>query len=62
MTGPAGIISKGAIRIIPDLAGISKQAGNLVQNKPVNVHVIIIGLLMVWIAGLLIMLLKREEA
>ncbi len=62
ITGPAGAILKRAVRIIPDLSGISKQAGNLIQDKPVNAHVIIIGFLMMWIGGLLILLIKREEA
>jgi ABC-type transport system involved in multi-copper enzyme maturation permease subunit len=61
-TGIGGSIIKRAILIIPDLAGISKQAGNLVQGKPVNAHVIVMGLLVIWIAGLGILLLRREEA
>lgn len=61
-TGIGGMITKRALLIIPNLAGISKQAGNLVQGKPVNVHEIIIALIVIWIAGLGILLLKREEA
>jgi hypothetical protein len=56
------MILKRVILLIPNLAGISSQAGNLVQGKLLNVHDIIIGLLVVWIAGLGILLFRREEA
>ena len=61
-TGFGGMILKRVILLIPNLAGISTQAGNLVQGKLLNVHDIIIGLLAVWIAGLGILLFRREEA
>ncbi|WP_408072633.1 hypothetical protein [Butyrivibrio sp. JL13D10] len=61
-TGIGGTLIKRAVMLVPDLAGISTQAGNLVQEKPINVHVIIMGLFMIWIAGLLVMILRREEA
>ncbi|SFC53586.1 hypothetical protein [Butyrivibrio sp. YAB3001] len=62
LTGIGAVVIKRAIRLIPNLAGISTQAGNLVQEKPLNAHVIIMALLMIWIAGLLVMIVKREEA
>ncbi len=61
-TGFGGKVLKRVIRLIPNLAGISKQAGNLVQGKPVNVNVIIIGLLIILIAGLGILFFRRREA
>ena len=34
----------------------------MIQGKPVNVHVIIMGLLIIWIAGLGILFFRRKEA
>lgn len=62
LTGFGGAVVKRAITLIPNLAGISTQAGNLVQSKPVNAHVIIMGLIVIWLAGLLVLILRREEA
>lgn len=62
LTGFGGTVVKKMIGIIPDLAGLSKQAGNMIQGKPVNVHVIVMGLLIIWIAGLGILFFKRNEA
>ena len=61
-TGVGGKVLKRVISLIPNLAGISKQAGNLIQGKPVNANVIIIGLLIIWIAGLGILFFRRKEA
>lgn len=62
MTGFQGKILALALKIIPNLAGISTQAGNLIQGKNLSLHVIIMGFLAIWIAGLGILFLKREEA
>ena len=62
LTGFGGAVIKRAVLLIPNLAGISTQAGNLVQERPVNAHVIIMGLIVIWIAGLLVITLRREEA
>ncbi len=62
LTGTGGTVLKKLIGFIPDLSGISKQGGNLIQGKPVNVHVIVIGLLFIWIAGLGILVFRRKEA
>ncbi len=62
LTGIGGMIIKRVIAIIPNLAGISTQAGNLVQGKPINVHEIILALIVIWVAGLGILLFRREEA
>ncbi|SDB11315.1 hypothetical protein [Butyrivibrio sp. INlla16] len=62
LTGVGGAVIKRAVMLIPDLAGISNQAGNLVQEKPLNIHVIIMAFLVIWVAGLLVMILRREEA
>lgn len=61
LTGIGGAFVKRLILLIPDLSGISSQAGNLIQGKAINVHVIITGLFVIWFAGLLIMVVKREE-
>ena len=62
VTGFGGKVIKRLISIIPDLAGLSRQAGNLVQGKPLNIHVIVMGLLIIWIAGLGILFFRRKEA
>ena len=62
LTGFGGTAVKRIISLIPDLAGLSKQAGNMIQGKPVNVHVIVMGLLIIWIAGLGILFFRRKEA
>ena len=62
LTGFGGTVIKRLISAIPDLAGLSKQAGNLIQGKPVNVHVIVMGLIFIWIAGLGILVFRRSEA
>ena len=62
LTGFGGIVVKRIICLIPNLSGLSKQAGNMIQGKPVNVHVIVMGLLIIWIAGLGILFFRRKEA
>ena len=62
LTGFGGTVVKRLIGLFPDLAGLSRQAGNLIQGKPVDVHVIVIGLLFIWIAGLGILVFRRSEA
>ena len=62
LTGTGGWMVKRLLKLIPDLAGLSRQGGNLVQGKPVDVHVIVMGLLVIWIAGLGLLLFKRQEA
>ena len=52
----------GAFRNLLILLSASRQAGNLVQGKQINVHVIVMGLLIVWIAGLGILFFRRKEA
>lgn len=62
LTGAGGWVLKRLLLLIPNLAGLSEQAGNLVQGKNLNSHVIIMGLFIIWLEGLLILVLKREEA
>ena len=62
LTGFGGTVVKRLIGLFPDLAGLSRQAGNLIQGKPVDIHVIVIGLLFIWIAGLGLILFRRKEA
>lgn len=62
LTGVGGTVMKRVIRLLPDLAGISRQGGNLAQGNPVDVHVIIMGMIVVWIAGIGILFFRRKEA
>ena len=62
LTGAGGTIMKRVIRLFPDLAGLSRQGGNLAQGNPVDVHVITMGMIVVWIAGIGILFFRRKEA
>ena len=57
-----GTIIKRIIKIFPDLAGLSRQAGNLVQGKAVDLSVMVMGLLIIGTAGLGILFFRRKEA
>ncbi len=61
-TGMGGTIIKRIIKIFPDLAGLSRQAGNLVQGKAVDLSVMVMGLLIIGTAGLGILFFRRKEA
>ena len=62
LTGVGGKVIKRSLQILPNLAGLSKQAGNLVQGNPINVNVIITSLIFIWIAGLGILFFRKKEA
>ena len=62
LTGVGGKVIKRILQILPNLAGLSKQAGNLVQGNPINVNVIITSLIFIWIAGLGILFFRKKEA
>lgn len=60
--GLGGQMIKYALKIIPDLHGIQSQAGNVLCGKSVDVHVILTGLLAVYIFVVMILVFKRKEA
>lgn len=51
-----------ALKIIPDLHGIQTQAANVLCKKSVDIHIILTGLLAVYVFAVLILVLKRKEA
>ncbi len=60
--GMAGTSLRILLKIIPDLHGIQMQAQNFVMGKTVDVHLILTGLLMLYICSAGIMIFKRKEA
>lgn len=50
------------LRLVPDLNGIQKQAYNLITGKSVEPHVILTGLLAIWIISIGIFVFQRKEA
>lgn len=60
--GFSGTLLKGLLIITPDLASIEKQAENIVFSRSVQLHVILSGLLAIYIISLGIFVFKRKEA
>lgn len=60
--GFGGQFIKYLLKLIFDLNGIQTQAGNILSGKGVDIHVILTGLLSVYIFSVMIILLKRKEA
>ena len=60
--GIAGIVLKGILAVFPDLNGLQTQAQNLMNGKAVDVHLILIGLLMLYIISIGLFVFKRKEA
>ena len=60
--GMAGTSLRILLKIIPDLHGIQMQAQNFVMGKTVDIHLILTGLLMLYICSAGIMIFRRKEA
>ena len=60
--GFGGEMIKYALKIIPDLDGIQSQAENILLGNSVDIHIILTGLLAVYVYVVLILVLKRKEA
>lgn len=60
--GVAATVLKVILKIVPDLHGIQAQAQNLVMGKSVDVHMILVGLLALYICSIGIIVFKRKEA
>lgn len=60
--GFGGEMIKYALKIIPDLDGIQSQAENVLLGNSVDIHIILTGLLAVYVYVVLILVLKRKEA
>lgn len=60
--GFGGTMIKHALKIIPDLDGMQREAANVLLGKAVDIHIILTGLLAVYVYAVLILVLKRKEA
>ena len=60
--GFGGVMVKYALKVIPNLHGIQSEAANALCAKDVDIHVILTGLLAVYVFIALILVLKRKEA
>ncbi|MBQ7094431.1 MAG: hypothetical protein IJN84_07945, partial [Clostridia bacterium] len=60
--GFGGEMVKYALKIIPNLHAIQSQAANTLCGKTVDIHIILTGLLAVYIFTAFILIMKRKEA
>ena len=60
--GFGGEMIKYTLKIIPDLDGMQSEAANVLLGSAVDVHVLLTGLLTVYVYVVLILVLKRKEA
>lgn len=60
--GFGGEMIKYVLKIIPNLHGIQTQANNILCKKSVDIHIILTGLLAIYVFVVLILVLKRKEA
>ena len=59
--GFAGKLLKGILYIVPDLHGIQQQAGSVLASGTIEVHLLLKGLLWIYIFAILLGLFKRKE-
>lgn len=62
ISGAAGKLIEAMLFLIPNLHEIQSQAGNILSGDEVSVHVILKGLLVLWILGLGFCVYKKKEA
>lgn len=60
--GVAGTVLNGVLHIFPDMHGIQMQAQNVMAQEAVDVHLILVGLLTLYVISLGLFVLKRKEA
>lgn len=60
--GLAGTVLKGVLAILPDMNGIQTQAQNLIAHKDVDAHLILAGLLILYVVSLGLFVFKKKEA
>ena len=60
--GLAGAILRMVLWVVPDLHGIQMQAQNLILGKSVNIHLILVGVLTLYICSIGIVAFRRKEA
>ncbi len=60
--GLGGQMVKYGLKVIPDLHGVQTEAGAVLCGNMVDVHIILKGLLAVYVFAVLLLVLKRKEA
>lgn len=60
--GFGGVMVKYALKVIPNLHDIQNEAANALYGKDIDIHIILTGLLAVYVFTTLILVLKRKEA
>ncbi len=60
--GFGGQIIKYALKIVPNLHGIQSEASNALCGNDVDIHVILTGLLAIYVFAVLVFVFKRKEA
>ena len=60
--GFGGVMVKYALKVIPNLHGIQSEAANALCGNHIDIHVILTGLLAVYVLTVLILVFKRKEA
>ena len=59
--GFGGVMVKYVLKVIPDLHGIQSEAANALCKNDVDIHIILTGLLAVYVFSVLILVLKRRK-
>lgn len=59
--GLGGNMIKYALKVIPNLHGIQTQAGNTLCGRNIDIHIILTGMLAVYVFVVLILILKKKE-
>lgn len=60
--GIAGTLLNGILHIFPDMHGIQRQAQNIMAQKTADIHLILVGILTLYIISLGLFIFKRKEA
>ena len=60
--GVAGAMLTGILTVLPDMHGIQTQAQNLMAQKAVDVHMILVGLFVLYVVSLGLFVFKKKEA
>lgn len=60
--GVAGTVLNGVLHILPDMHGIQRQAQNVMAQEKVDIHLILVGILTLYVISLGLFVFKRKEA
>lgn len=62
LSGFVSVLLKGVLWLIPDLHGIQSQASHFLTGETVDIHVILKGLLVIYLLTVCLYFLKKKEA